>query len=84
MAREDGRRAKEACAATSNKKPAALVKRRRASRHEAVACGDPGSGDETEAGAGGRDGRGGLLEGPATAGGGLETKAAEANAEPLA
>ena len=32
--------------------PAALVKRLNLSRHEAVACGDPGKGSETDAGAG--------------------------------
>ena len=74
--------AKEACAATSDEKPAVSGESTRVSRHEAAACGDPGSGAET--GAGGRDGRGGPLEGPATAGGGPETKGAEPNAEPLA
>ena len=59
MAREDGQRAKEDCSATAEEKPAALVNRRRVSRHEAVACGDPGSGAEIEAGAGGRDDLGG-------------------------
>ena len=82
MAREDGRRAKEACSSTFDEKPAALVYRQRVSRHEAAACGDPGSGAETEAGAGGRDDLGGSPEGPATAVGGPETKGAEPNGEP--
>ena len=41
--------------------PAALVKRLRVSRHEGEACGDPGKGRETEAGA---EGRGGEAEQP--------------------
>ena len=60
--REDGQHAKEACEATAGEKPAALVKRLKVSRHEAVAWGDPGRADEIEAGAGGRDGRAGPLE----------------------
>ena len=82
--REDGRSANEACEATAEEKPAALVKPRRVSRHEAIACGDPGSADKTEAGTGGLDGREGPLGGPATAGGGPETKASEASTEPPA
>ena len=82
MTREDGRSAKEAYSATADKKPAALVNRRRVSRHEAVACGDPGSGAEIEAGAGGWDDLGGSPEEPATAEGGPETKGAVPNAEP--
>ena len=81
--REDGRRANEACEATADEKPAALVKRRRVSSHEAAACGDPGSADETKAGTGGSDGQEGPLEGPATAGGGPEIKASAASTEPL-
>ena len=61
--------------------PAALVKRLRASRHEGEACGDPGKGCETEAGAGGRDGGAEQREGPATGEGGQETKLAEASKE---
>ena len=49
------RRANKDCSATAEENPAALVNRRRVSRHEAVACGDPGSGAESEAGAGGLD-----------------------------
>ena len=80
--REDGWRANEACEATADEKPAALVKRRRVSRHEAVACGDPGSADETDAGTGGRDGREGRLEVPVTAGRGPKTKVSAASTEP--
>ena len=81
--REDGRRAKEACEAAVKEKPAALVKRRRVSKHEVEACGDPGSADETEAGAGGRGIPAEPLEVSATAGGGPETMASEAKMEPL-
>ena len=49
------RRANEECYTTAEENPAALVNLRRVSRHEAVACGDPGSGAESEAGAGGLD-----------------------------
>ena len=49
------RMANEECSATAEENPAALVNLRRVSRHEAVACGDPGSGAESEAGAGGLD-----------------------------
>ena len=49
--RKDGQRAKEACEATVEENPAALVKRRRVSRHEGEACGDPGKVAETAAGA---------------------------------
>ena len=55
MAREDGRRANEDCSATAEENPAALVNLQRVSRHEAVACGDPGSGAKSKAGAGGLD-----------------------------
>ena len=65
-----------------DQKPAALAKRLRVSRHEDEACGDPGKGCETEAGAGGRDGEEEQPEGPATGEGGRETKLAEANTEP--
>ena len=61
--------------------PAALVKRLRVSRHEGEACGDPGKGCETEAGAGGCDGEAEQPEGPATGEGGRETKLAEASKE---
>ena len=63
--------------------PAALVKRLRVSRHEAVACGDPGKGCETEAGEGGLDEEEEKPEGPATGEGGRETMPAEASTEPL-
>ena len=53
MERNDGRRANEACAATAEEKPAALVNRWTVSRHEGPACGDLGSVNETEAGRGG-------------------------------
>ena len=81
--REDGRRAKEACETTAEENPAALVKRRRVSRHEVEACGDPGRAVETMAGARGRGVLEEPLEVPATGGGGPETKTAEANTEPL-
>ena len=61
--------------------PAALVKRLRVSRHEDEARGDPGKGRETEAGAGGRDGKAERSEGPATGEGGREAKLAEARKE---
>ena len=60
-------------------KPAALVKRRRVSRHEAEALGDLGKGSETEAGAGGHGGGAEPPEEPATGEGGLQTKGVEAN-----
>ena len=60
-------------------KPAALVNCLRVSRHEAEACGDPGKGKETEAGAGGRGAEAEQPEGPATGEGGWETKGAEAS-----
>ena len=63
--------------------PAALVKRPSLSRHEDEACGDPGKGRETEAGAGGRDVEAERPEGPATGEGGRETKLAEASKELL-
>ena len=62
--------------------PATLVKRRRVSRHEGKACGDPGRGCEREASAGGPVSPAELQEEPATGGGGLETKSAGANTEP--
>ena len=55
------------------------MKRRRVSRHEAEALGDPGKGSETEAGAGGRGGGAEPPEEPATGEGGLQTKGVEAN-----
>ena len=57
------------------------MKRRSLSRHEVEACGDPGKGSETEAGAGGRDEEAEQPEGPATGEGGQETTLAEANTE---
>ena len=68
--REDGRHAKEACEATAEENPAALVKRWGVSRHEVEACGDPGRAIETVAEAGGRGAPEEPLEVPATAGGG--------------
>ena len=59
------------------------MKRLRVSRHEAVACGDPGKGSETDAGAGGLDEEAEQPEGPATGEEGRETMRAEANKEPL-
>ena len=81
--REDGRSAKEACEATVEENPAALVKRRRVSRHEDEACGDPGKAGETVAGAGGLGAPEEPLEVPVTDGGGPETMASRANMEPL-
>ena len=80
--REDGRLAKEACEATAEENPAALVKRRRVSWHEVEACGDPGRAVETVAGAGGQGDPEEPMEVPATAGGGPETRASGANTEP--
>ena len=79
--REDGHRDKEAWEATVEEKPAARVKRRRVSRHEDAAWGDPGKDCEIEAGAGGLVAEAELPEGPATGEGGLETRSAEANTE---
>ena len=59
------------------------MKHLRVSRHEAKACGDPGKGSETEAGAGGRDEEAEQLEGPATGEEGRDTTLAEANTELL-
>ena len=81
--REDGLRDKEAWEATVEENPAALVKRLSLSRHEAIACGDPGKDCETEAGAGGLDEEEAQLEGPATSEEGRETMVAEASTEPL-
>ena len=58
------------------------MKRLRVSRHEGVACGDPGKGSETEAGAGGPDEEEEQPEGPATGEEGRQTRLAEANTEP--
>ena len=52
---------------------------RRVARHEAEALGDPGKGNETEAGAGGRGGGAEPPEEPATDEGGPQTKGVEAN-----
>ena len=49
--------------------------------HERPACGDPGSGDETEAGRGGLGTLKGALEEPLTTGGSPRTKDAEASTE---
>ena len=57
------------------------MKRLSLSRHETEACGDPGKGSETEAGAGCRDEEVEQPEGPATGEGGWETMLAEANTE---
>ena len=59
------------------------MKRLRVSRHEVVACGDPGKDCETEAGTGGLDEEEEKPEGPATGEDGRETRPAEANTEPL-
>ena len=79
MERDDGRRANKACAATAEEKPAARVRHWTASRHKGPACGDPGSGDETEAGRGGLGALKEALEEPPTTGGGPRTKDAEAS-----
>ena len=60
----------EACAATAEEKPAALVRRWTVPRHEGPVCGDQGSGDETEAGRGGLGALKEALEEPPTTGGG--------------
>ena len=60
---------------------AARVKRRRVSRHEGEACGDPGKDCKSEASAGGPVSLAEQLEEPVT-GGDLQTKAAGANTEP--
>ena len=70
---DDGQCANEACAATAEEKPAALVNRWIVSRHEGPACGDPGSADETEAGRGGLVAQKESLEEPPTTGGGPRT-----------
>ena len=57
------------------------MKRLRVSRHEGEACGDPGKGCKTEAGAGGSDEEAEQPEGPATGEGGRETMLAEASKE---
>ena len=72
MERDDGRRANEACSAT------APVRRWTVSRHKGPAYGDPGSGDETEAGRGGLGALKEVLEEPPTTGGGPRTKDTEA------
>ena len=79
MERDDGRRANEASAATAEEKPAALVRRWTVSRHQGPDCGDPGSGDETEAGRGGLGALKEALELPPTTGGGPQTKDTEAS-----
>ena len=79
MEREDGRRAKEACAAIAEEKLAVLVNRWIVSRHEGPACGDPGSADKTAAGRGGLAGREEPPEEPPTTGGGPRTTDAEAS-----
>ena len=66
MERDDGRRANEACTATAEEKPTALVNRWTVSRHEGPACEDPGSIDETEAGRGGLGAQKESLEEPPT------------------
>ena len=73
MELNDGRRANEVCAATSEEKPAALVRRWTVPRHEGSACGDPGSGDETKAGRGGLGVLKEALEEPPTTAGGSRT-----------
>ena len=79
MEREDGRRANEACSATAEEKPAALVNRWIVSRHEGPACGDPGSADETEAGRGGLVVQKESVEETLTTGGGPRTTDVEAS-----
>ena len=79
MERDEGWRANEACAATAEEKLAALVRRWTVSRHKGPACGDPGSGDETEAGRGGLGAMKEALEEPPTTGGSPRTKDAEAS-----
>ena len=59
------------------------MKRLRVSRHKGVACGDPGKGSETKAGAGGLVEEEEQPEGSATGEEGRQTRLAEANTEPL-
>ena len=77
MERDEGWRANEACAATAEEKPAALVRHWTGPRHEGPACGDPGSGDKTEAGRVGLGAMKEALEEPPTTGGGPRTNDAE-------